>query len=403
MNTQYHKELISALLALGLLCSGPASARSGTTSDIGDLLQIALPAAALGASYLNDDEEGRMQYLHAGGTTLLITHGLKHSLAKARPGSDSQTSFPSGHTAAAFSGAAFLYSRYGSEWGLPAYALAAYTGYSRVWADAHYLDDVIGGASIAILSNLYWTTPINSPLQLQPIAYNGGGLGVQFEYRPDQRSTFDFAEKQSQYRQRFSYRFGPANLNNSSYDPNDNGRTWSTSAQIRLDQQLEDNWQLYTEFAPYEIRDSKTKIGKKRPDGKTRNLDRLRYYELSLGGGYRWQSDSGLFAGLGAGLIGYNSKQQHKEGQSERDSGYLPVADLSLGYRFSPRTELAGHLSLGLGSERYRKYRLQLTHALDERWDIGCGYQYLDREIDLSRSHQPLQIEQYSIEVGYHF
>ena len=48
----------------------------------------------------------------------------------------------------AFSGATFLQKRYGWSYGLPAYALATFVGYSRVAADRHHWWDCAAGAAI---------------------------------------------------------------------------------------------------------------------------------------------------------------------------------------------------------------------------------------------------------------
>lgn len=49
--------------------------------------------------------------------------------------------------------------RYGWEYGLPAYALASFVGYSRVESRQHYAHDVIAGASIGIVSSYLFTKP----------------------------------------------------------------------------------------------------------------------------------------------------------------------------------------------------------------------------------------------------
>ena len=68
-------------------------------------------------------------------------------------------SFPSGHTSAAFSGASFIHFRYGLKYGIPLYCLASFTGYSRIHANKHHIEDVMAGAGIAILSSWYFTSP----------------------------------------------------------------------------------------------------------------------------------------------------------------------------------------------------------------------------------------------------
>jgi hypothetical protein len=40
---------------------------------------------------------------------------------------------------------------YGWKWGVPAYALAATMGYSRIVRDKHYLSDVVAGATLGYI------------------------------------------------------------------------------------------------------------------------------------------------------------------------------------------------------------------------------------------------------------
>lgn len=60
-----------------------------------------------------------------------------------------------------FASAEFIRKRYGWEFGVPAYALATFVGYSRVESDQHYTHDVIAGAAIGILSSYIFTKPYN--------------------------------------------------------------------------------------------------------------------------------------------------------------------------------------------------------------------------------------------------
>ena len=76
--------------------------------------------------------------------------------------SSNYESFPSGHTALAFSGASFIAYRYEKKYAIPAYLLATFVGYSRVYAKKHYWDDVIVGAGIGVLSTLFYTQPLKT-------------------------------------------------------------------------------------------------------------------------------------------------------------------------------------------------------------------------------------------------
>lgn len=81
--------------------------------------------------------------------------GLKNSIPRLRPNGSGMNSFPSGHTATAFSGAEFLMQEYKdtSPWiGYAGYGLATATGVLRMYNNKHWLSDVVTGAGIGILS-----------------------------------------------------------------------------------------------------------------------------------------------------------------------------------------------------------------------------------------------------------
>lgn len=81
-----------------------------------------------------------------------------------RPDSSSNNSFPSGHTATAFMGAEFLFREYKDQsvwYGIAGYAVAAGTGFFRMYNNRHWITDVAAGAGIGILSThiAYWVHP----------------------------------------------------------------------------------------------------------------------------------------------------------------------------------------------------------------------------------------------------
>lgn len=170
--------------AAAVLCALPWSVACASESlqRVGDFLQYALPATGLAATAVQGDGRGAVQWFWSGATTLTFVGVGKAFGEKTRPDDTSATSYPSGHTAWAFWGASFLDSRYGPQWGIPAYALAALTAYSRIEADKHYPDDVLAGASIALLSNFFWVRPLARDVVIEPLASKGGatGLAVRF-------------------------------------------------------------------------------------------------------------------------------------------------------------------------------------------------------------------------------
>ena len=95
------------------------------------------------------------------GMSLVITHSLKRIINKERP-NGGDYSFPSGHTSAAFTGAAFIERKYGFKYGIPSYLLASYVGWTRIQANKHDKWDVLGGAIIGIGSAYIFTKPFKN-------------------------------------------------------------------------------------------------------------------------------------------------------------------------------------------------------------------------------------------------
>ena len=90
--------------------------------------------------------------------------GLKSLTKIERPDGSANNSFPSGHTATAFSGSEFLWHAYKDVniwYGISGYAVAAGTGFFRIYNGRHWLSDVAMGAGIGIMSTkiAYWTFP----------------------------------------------------------------------------------------------------------------------------------------------------------------------------------------------------------------------------------------------------
>lgn len=94
----------------------------------------------------------------------ILINTMKYTIREKRPDSHGRNSFPSGHTATAFMGAEFLWQEYKdvSPWiGYAGYAVAATTGYLRIYNNRHFINDVVAGACIGIVSTkfAYWLYP----------------------------------------------------------------------------------------------------------------------------------------------------------------------------------------------------------------------------------------------------
>ncbi|WP_018621530.1 phosphatase PAP2 family protein [Spirosoma luteum] len=85
----------------------------------------------------------------------VVVLGLKHTTNELRPDGSNYLSFPSGHTANAFTGASLLDREFGgvSPWiPIGGYAMATSTGILRMTNDKHWISDVLVGAGIGLLS-----------------------------------------------------------------------------------------------------------------------------------------------------------------------------------------------------------------------------------------------------------
>lgn len=146
--------VIDMLMTLG--CIQPVAADS--IQDAGDILQFVLPATAIGLTIGHSDGAGAIELGKSVAVSMGVTYALKDSINAKRPNGGDH-SFPSGHSSLSFSAAEFMRKRYGWRYGAPAYVGAAFVAYSRVEAREHYVQDVVAGAGIGILSSYIFTTP----------------------------------------------------------------------------------------------------------------------------------------------------------------------------------------------------------------------------------------------------
>lgn len=136
----------------------PSSAQKGVATST-DVLMIALPAAALAGTLIARDWKGLKQGVFTALATAGATLILKYSVHERRPDFSNYHSFPSGHTATTFATAAYLQRRYGWKFGGPAYAIATYVAWGRVFAKKHHWWDVVAGAAIGAGSAYIFTRP----------------------------------------------------------------------------------------------------------------------------------------------------------------------------------------------------------------------------------------------------
>ena len=118
----------------------------------GDVLVFITPVASLATVLATQDWQGLKQGVFTGVTTLGVTYALKYLVKKA-----------------------FIQRRYGWKWGIPAYAVSTYVGWSRVYGKKHDWWDVAAGAVIGAGSAYIFTRPFAKKhnLSISPVAGDG--------------------------------------------------------------------------------------------------------------------------------------------------------------------------------------------------------------------------------------
>lgn len=168
--------VVLALNSIGAMAQNDthhlSSVRKGVkiSTDVG---LIALPVATLAGVLIEKDWTGLKQGALSAATTAGATLILKYAVKEERPDRSNFHSFPSGHTSTTFATATFLQRRYGWKFGVPAYIVATYVGWGRVYAKKHHWWDVLAGAAIGAGSALIYTRPFAEKHELTFVPYAG--------------------------------------------------------------------------------------------------------------------------------------------------------------------------------------------------------------------------------------
>lgn len=180
------KTLTCALTMTALaLSTGLAAqtASAGTWTTIADVGRAGLVGTAFVAAAAQKDWDGVLQATYSIGLTAGATYGLKEIFPEERPNGKGNDSFPSGHTSISFASAGFIHQRYGWQYGLPAYAVAATVGVARIESDHHHWYDVAAGAALGTLTAFVFTDKLNENVQLFPWGdTKGGGLAMNVKF-----------------------------------------------------------------------------------------------------------------------------------------------------------------------------------------------------------------------------
>lgn len=157
-----------AVCASLITAASPAIAGTKGWQDASNIGRDVLVVAAIGVPLVKDDTTGTLQAGGSLGAAQIVSYGLKEAFPETRPDGSDRKSFPSGHTALSFAGAATLQNRYGWKVGLPAQVLAGFVGLARIQADKHHWYDVLAGAAIGEASGFLITSKSNAQVRVLP-------------------------------------------------------------------------------------------------------------------------------------------------------------------------------------------------------------------------------------------
>lgn len=407
--------------------------QSGTISEIGDVVQIALPAGALIGSLWIGDTEGAWQLTKGVAATAAITHTLKFGYERLRPDGSENNSFPSGHTSAAFSGAAYIHHRYGNAWGIPAYAAATFVGGSRLWANKHYIDDVLAGGSIAVMSSLYFTDPYNpTDLVIAP-SFGDGQIGLAMSYTPGlagskarSSSNVDsgWGKKETELMRRYSLLIGGFDTNKNSineqgqngFDLNDFSKESepNTYASAMLKWGLDKQQYLAFEFTPMETRDTATLkediiFGGKSYATGSEVISAYRNWTLAADYMFRLLPDSRWKADIGAGIafVGQSIRLDDYNGNNlgEHDDLFVvPSLAVEGGYQFTESISASiGYKYSGLSEYQSDSLWGSVEYQFNERWSTSLFYGQFAQNTDTDEYYNDAVFDYGGFSVDYSF
>lgn len=402
------RKSIIGMAIVAALCSSVASANHINDSvddsvvEAGDMLQVLIPATGFFAAWMHEDLEGAKQLAFSTLSTQLIVHGVKQAVGRNRPNESSWNSFPSGHTAAAFSGASFLQTRYGAKWGVPAYAAATFVGASRIHGNRHYAGDVVAGASTAFLMNQLIVSPYRTEgvyLNATPTA-DGFAVGVTVTGEAFEHKSRKSAPKKQQLNHKIELGIG-TNLADSSAQ--------AGAAEYLTKDELIDEYQPFS-YVNYqyqlgggdlfELEFTPTETRRRGEVARNFTLDDVPFYsgEKVLTAYRHWMLGSNIYKGLklsdsvkldiGLGLYLHMIELDIDLDEGGKYAGEdhwraMPAATAKLSWKMSDSFSAITHVQYqGWESDSYLLAEAGVTYHFNKAWEMGFKYSYAETELD---------------------
>lgn len=416
------------LLAPQLPAQAPAKDDDAALRRAGDIVHIALPAIAGGAAALQKDWGGLRQFAFSFGATVGTVEILKQTFNKNRPDLENNRSFPSGHTAFSFSGASFIWRRYGARFGIPAVAAAGFVGFTRIKGKKHFGDDVVAGAGIALIYNWLLVKPPDGKVRIKPSTLAGGGYGLTMEIDTArdgaaQRSAPDL-ERERPFR--ISFEFGVMDSRRLYMSAPPGAGTFLSVAPyeraVTPTARFEGSWRFRGphEFvfvlAPFEARDfggfpeQEFRFGDTVFAAGTQTEGRFRFNELLFRYRYRLVNTRRFDFRAGGGLavretLGAVAQEATNSFAQAAATEVTPLAHVRVQVTFTRHigalAEIDGVYRSGKQWSAGGMAGLRLSTG--EKWDFLFGYRLLTRKHEADKLFNHITFDYFGFGVGYAF
>ena len=365
---------------------GGQDGSEGPVVQLGHDLYTVIPGAATISTLAARDWRGFVYMGIHNVASSGVTQFLKDEVSQGRPGNQSDTSFPSGHATGAFLGAAFLQQRYGPRVGIPSYISALLVGWSRIYGNKHYINDVVGSASISMLSAWAIVPPYD-----QERLERWRDLERERKFRYEWEMTLNDVNRNEIQ--------SPGGVGDVFSSPLDRGEDepWANS-HVAFEYRLDGNATIHGQFSPWEIRS----FGEfAQPTSFAGILfpanEQLRSAHLmwTYGAQYRRTlvTTERLSARWGLGISGQYTEEEifvvdetqpEKRGLSAKSdaSAWYAAAHLDASVKLIWKLYLEAEADVGLAAHnQYVDWRASLAARLSPKWDLALGWREFETDL----------------------